>query len=346
MKKALICLLIAILLTGCGTPGPEEEHLIRVGFSQVGSESDWRIANTASMTAALSEANGYELLFDNAKQRQENQLLAIRNFIQQDVDYIVLAPITESGWDDVLQEAKGSGIPVIIVDRRIAVSDDSLYTSWVGSDFLAEGRRAVRWLEEQLQAQGREQEPLRILHIQGTYGATAQLLRTRALTEAVETHPNWTIVAQLPGEYTEAKSYELMRDFLQTGQEIDVIYSENDNMSFGAVRALEEAGIPCGGEGEIMVLSFVRALEEAGIPCGGEGEIMVLSFDAVRRALEFCRDGKISLCVECNPLHGPRVAALLQQLENGSTPAKLTFVDELAFDREMLTDDMIRDREY
>ena len=325
MKKALVCLLIAmLLLTGCGTPGPEEEHLIRVGFSQVGSESDWRIANTASMTAALSEANGYELLFDNAKQRQENQLLAIRNFIQQDVDYIVLAPITESGWDDVLLEAKGNGIPVIIVDRRIAVSDDSLYTSWVGSDFLAEGRRAVRWLEEQLLSQGREQEPLRILHIQGTYGATAQLLRTRALTEAVETHPNWTIVAQLPGEYTEAKSYELMRDFLQTGQEIDVIYSENDNMSFGAVRALEEAGIPCGGEGEIMVLSF----------------------DAVRRALEFCRDGKISLCVECNPLHGPRVAALLQQLENGSTPAKLTFVDELAFDREMLTDDMIREREY
>ena len=174
MKKALVCLLLAMLLASCGAPGPEEEHLIRVGFSQVGSESDWRIANTASMIAALSEANGYELLFDNAKQRQENQLLAIRNFIQQDVDYIVLAPITESGWDDVLLEAKGNGIPVIIVDRRIAVSDDSLYTSWVGSDFLAEGRRAVRWLEEQLQAQGREQEPLRILHIQGTYGATAQ----------------------------------------------------------------------------------------------------------------------------------------------------------------------------
>jgi simple sugar transport system substrate-binding protein len=325
MKKALLCLLLAVLLlTGCGAPGPTEEHLIRVGFSQVGSESDWRIANTASMLAALSEANGYELLFDNAKQRQENQLLAIRNFIQQDVDYIVLAPITESGWDDVLQEAKGSGIPVIIVDRRISVSDDSLYTSWVGSDFLAEGRRAVRWLEEQLQAQGRGQEPLRILHIQGTYGATAQLLRTRALTEALEAHPNWEIVAQLPGEYTEAKSYELMRDFLQTGQEIDVIYSENDNMTFGAIRALEEAGIPCGGEGEIMVLSF----------------------DAVRRALELCRDGKISLCVECNPLHGPRVAALLEQLENGSTPAKLTFVDELAFDRDMLTDEVIRDREY
>ena len=326
MKKTGICLLLAalLLLPACGAHGPEEEQLIRVGFSQVGSESDWRIANTASMVGALSEAHGFELLFDNAKQRQENQLLAIRNFVQQDVDYIVLAPIAESGWEDVLQEAKNAGIPVIIVDRQIDVADESLYTSWVGSDFLAEGRRAIRWLEEQLAAQGRELEPLRILHIQGTYGATAQLLRTRALLEAVEAHPNWEIVAQLPGEYTEAKSYELMRDFLQSGQEIDVIYSENDNMSFGALQALEEAGIPCGGEGELMILSF----------------------DAVRRALELCQAGKISLCVECNPLHGPRVETLLRQLEQGETPAKQTFVDEVAFDRETLTDEVIRDREY
>ena len=326
MKRAWICLLLAalLLLPACGAHSPEEEQLIRVGFSQVGSESDWRIANTASMVGALSEAEGFELLFDNAKQRQENQLLAIRNFVQQDVDYIVLAPIAESGWEDVLQEAKNAGIPVIIVDRQIDVADESLYTSWVGSDFLAEGRRAIRWLEEELAAQGREQEPLRILHIQGTYGATAQLLRTRALLEAVEAHPNWEIVAQLPGEYTEAKSYELMRDFLQSGQEIDVIYSENDNMSFGALQALEEAGIPCGGEGELMILSF----------------------DAVRRALELCQAGKISLCVECNPLHGPRVETLLRQLERGETPAKQTFVDEVAFDRETLTDEVIRGREY
>ena len=326
MKIRWICLLLAslLLLTACGAKNTEEESLIRVGFSQVGSESDWRIANTASMVQALSEANGFELLFDNAKQRQENQLLAIRNFIQQDVDYIVLAPITESGWDDVLQEAKNAGIPVLIVDRQLSVEDERLYTSWVGSDFMAEGQRAVHWLEERLLTQGREQEPLRILHIQGTYGATAQLLRTRALLEAVDAHPSWEIVAQLPGEYTEAKSYELMRSFLQTGQKIDVIYSENDNMSFGAIQALEEAGITCGGEDGVMIISF----------------------DAVRRALELCREGKISLCVECNPLHGPRVEALLRQLEQGEKLPKQTFVDEIAFDRTMLTEDVIREREY
>ena len=194
------------------------------------------------MISALSEENGFELIFDNAKQKQENQLLAIRNFIQQDVDYIVLAPIAESGWDDVLQEAKDAGIPVIIVDRQIAVGDESLYTSWVGSNFLEEGQRAIRWLEGTIQQQGRLNQPLRILHIMGTDGATAQIQRTKALNDAVRTHPGWKIVSRLKGEYTEAKAYELVRDFLQTGEEIDVIYSENDNMSFGAIRALEEAG--------------------------------------------------------------------------------------------------------
>ena len=324
-RVCILVLLAALLLSACGSVGvAPEERLIRVGFSQVGSESDWRMANTASMTAALSEANGYELIFDNAKQRQENQLLAIRNFIQQDVDYIVLAPIAESGWDDVLQEAKSAGIPVIIVDRQIAVKDENLSTSWVGSDFLAEGQRAVRWLEELLERQGRGGDTIRILHIQGTDGATAQLLRTQALEDALEGHPNWKVIGRLPGEYTEAKSYELVRDFLASGQAIDVIYSENDNMSFGAIRALEEAGIPCGTDNGVIILSF----------------------DAVRKALRLCEEGKISLCVECNPLHGPRVAALLRQVEDGETPAKQTFVDETAFDSTELSDDIIRQREY
>ncbi len=325
LASAFIILCAGLFTTGCGQKNiPEQEELIRVGFSQVGSESDWRMANTASMISALSEENGFELIFDNAKQRQENQLLAIRNFIQQDVDYIVLAPIAESGWDDVLQEAKEAGIPVIIVDRQIAVSDDSLYTSWVGSNFLEEGQRAVRWLEATVQQQGRLNHPLRILHIQGTDGATAQIQRTKALTDAVRTHPGWTIVSRLKGEYTEAKAYELVRDFLATGQEIDVIYSENDNMSFGAIRALEEAGISCGTDSDVMIISF----------------------DAVRDALRLCLEGRISICVECNPLHGPRVVSLIRQLEAGEQPAKLTYVDETFFSAGILSEELIANREY
>ena len=329
MRKT-ICLFSALaallLLSACthSSGTVSEERLIRVGFSQVGSESDWRVANTKSMTAALSEENGFELLFDNAKQHQENQLLAIRNFIQQDVDYIVLAPISESGWDDVLLEARNANIPVIIADRQIDVGDSSLYAGWVGSDNTAEGQRAVQWLEDTLRERGKLDTPLRILHIQGTDGSTPQLMRTKALEDAVAAHPSWEIAARLPGEFTDAKSYELVRDFLKTDRDIDVIYSENDNMTFGAMRALEEAGV-----------SYT-----------GEDEMIIISFDAVRDALRSCLAGEIDLCVECNPLQGPLIASLILKMEAGNAPEKEIFVEESLFSRENLTEELIASRQY
>ena len=326
-RSRMLCIftLLLFLLCACGNgAGVEDDRLIRVGFSQLGSESDWRAANTKSMTAALSEQNGFELLFDNAKQKQENQLLAIRNFIQEEVDYIVLAPIMESGWEDVLQEAKEAEIPVILVDRQISAEDEELYSCWVGSDFRAEGDMAVQWLEEELVRSGKAGEPLRILHIRGTDGATAQIGRTAALESAVRRHPEWEIAGVLPGEYTEAKSYELVRDFLKTDRDIDVIYSENDNMCFGAMRALEEAG-----------LSF-----------GTDGQITLISFDATQHALQLCLEGKINACMECNPLHGPRVADLIRQMENGEQPEKQNFVKETLFSADTLTEDILQKREY
>lgn len=326
-RRPFLCVftLLLFLLCACGhASGSEEDRLIRVGFSQLGSESDWRAANTKSMTAALSEQNGFELLFDNAKQKQENQLLAIRNFIQEEVDYIVLAPIMESGWEDVLQEAKEAEIPVILVDRQISAEDEDLYSCWVGSDFRAEGDMLVQWLEEELARSGKAGKPLRILHIRGTDGATAQIGRTAALESAVRLHPEWEIAGVLPGEYTEAKSYELVRDFLKTDQDIDVIYSENDNMSFGAMRALDEVG-----------LSY-----------GTDGQIMLLSFDAAQHALQLCLEGKINACMECNPLHGPRVADLIRQMENGEQPEKQNFVKETLFSADTLTEDILQKREY
>ena len=328
MKRTL-CLLLAcaaLLLAGCTLFSPSrekdfDESLIVVGFSQVGSESDWRLANTASMVSALSEANGYRLLFDNARQKQENQYLAIRNFIQQDVNYIVLAPISETGWESVFREAKEAGIPVIVVDRQVNVEDESLYQSWVGSDFYQEGQMAVTWMEEEF---SEEELPLRILHLQGTEGATAQLMRSRALEEAVDRHENWTIEAALKGEFTEAKGYEVVRDFLKTGTEFDLLYSENDNMTFGAMRALDEAGISYGREGKVKIISF----------------------DAVRKALQFCLEGKINLCVECNPLHGPRVDRLIKSCEAGETIPKSSYVEEISFSCETITQQMIDEREY
>lgn len=327
MKKLLMLLLILLLAAGCGRPKPEPPAtppLIRVGFSQVGSESDWRIANTGSMTEALSEENGFELLFDNAKQKQENQFLAIRNFIQQEVDYIVVAPISEYGWDNVLEEARDAGIPVIIVDRQIKVNDDSLYSCWVGSDFYAEGRTATGWLTNDLLLKHRSNDEIRILHIQGTDFATAQLMRTKALEDAVADHKNWKITAALKGDFTEAKSYEVVRDYLESGEKIDVIYSENDNMTFGALRALDEAGITYGPNGDVTIISF----------------------DAVRSALQYCIEGKIDLCVECNPLHGPRVADIIRQLERGNMLPKKNYLEESSFTAGSLIPEIIALRQY
>ena len=328
MKRLIALLLVCCLLVaGCGSPAPVPENaqpLIRVGFSQVGSESDWRLANTKSMIDALSEAKGFDLLFDNAMQKQENQLLAIRNFIQQEVDYIVVAPISEYGWDNVLQEAKDAGIPVIIVDRQIQVADESLYTCWIGSDFYAEGQTAVSWLTKKLKLQHRADEEIDILHIQGTDDSTAQLMRTKALEDGVAENKHWQIIDNLRGDFTEAKSYEVVRDFLETGHEIDVIYCENDNMTFGAIRALEEAGITCGSQNGVIIISF----------------------DAVHTALEYCMCGKINLCVECNPLHGERVADIIRALEEGRELPKKNYVDETSFSSVNLTPELIKSRRY
>lgn len=318
-KPLLILLLCALLLTACAQEAPPEPKRTVVGFSQLGAESDWRVANTASMMEALSEGQGFELLYDNARQKQENQLLAVRNFIVQDVDIIVIAPAEETGWDAVLQEAKDAGIPVIIVDREVAVEDKELYLTAIGSDFLTEGKRAVQWMEQRFPDQ-----PLHILHLQGSFGATAQLMRSKAIEDAVEANEDWQFAAQLAGDYTESKAYEEVRAFLEAGGEFDVLYSENDNMTFGALRALDEAGITYGRDGEVAVISF----------------------DSVRRALTACMEGKIDLCVECNPLHGPRVAELIHQYLAGQSIPKQIFVEEQVFTPDSLTEDFIAAREY
>lgn len=199
-KKAGLFLAAALLLCGCSRKAkiqeePQNSNIV-VGFSQVGAESDWRIANSESMNNTFSEENGYELLFDEAKQKQENQIAAIRNFILQEVEYIVIAPLIETGLDEVLLEAKEAEIPVILVDRMIRTENEELFTAWVGSDTYWEGETAVAWLEEHLEHQGRAQEQISILHVLGTVGSTPQLGRTAGLETGVRNHENWEIVAQ------------------------------------------------------------------------------------------------------------------------------------------------------
>jgi len=246
----------------------------------------------------------------DAQQKTENQITAIRDFITKGVDYIVLAPNTETGWETVFGEAKDAGIPIIIVDRMVDISDDSLYAAWVGSDFKTEGVRAAEWLAGKLDEEGRGDEDINIVTLQGTMGSSAQIGRTEGFEEAMADHSNWKMLDRQSGDFTEEKGQEVMESFLKSYDDIDVVVSENDNMSFGAVTAIEAAGKTVGVDGDIWLISF----------------------DATNQGFQYMIDGKINCDVECNPLHGPRVAKIILQMQAGETPDKIAYVDEEVFD--------------
>ena len=318
LSFAMVCGMAGCTFRPAQEPSVPDVYVI--GFSQVGSESDWRIANTKSMTDTFANNPDYELVMDNARQQQENQFAAVRRFILEGVDFIIIAPTVEDGWQTILTEVHDAGIPVIIMDRSVAVDDEDLYLTNIGSDFLHQGNLAVEWLEDEIP----EDTDIKILHLQGTIGATAQIQRTKALEDAVATHPNWEITSQLYGDFTEAKAYEVMTDYLKENRDIDVLYSENDNMTFGAMRALDEAGISYGNGGQVKIITF----------------------DATKEALQYCHDGKINLCVECNPMFGPRVKELIENYRNGLPIPKHVYVDESAYTTQTITQEFVDSREY
>lgn len=319
----IVLAMLCILAVGCGSSYTEvsrntdiEETSfgknIVVGFSQLGAESDWRSANTESMKSTFTAANGYQLIFEDGQQKQANQIMAIRTFIQQGVDYIVLAPVTETGWDTVLQEAKDAGIPVIIVDRMVDVKNDSLFTCWVGSNFELEGKKAAEWLNQYATQKGIAPEDIHIVNIQGTIGASAQIGRTKGLADAAKIY-GWDLMAEVTGDFTQAKGREVMESFLKKYNNINVVYCENDNEAYGAIEAIGAAGKTVGSD-------------------IANGEIMVISFDGVNEdAMNCILQDKISCIAECNPLHGPRVQEIIELLEAGKTPDKFSYVDEELF---------------
>lgn len=322
IRGLLAAILAALIFSGCvdslsGKSKEEnlammEEDLIVVGVSQIGSESVWRTANTSSIQETFTKENGYVLIFKNARQKQENQIKALRSFISQRVDYIVFSPITESGWDTVLQEAKEAGIPVILIDRKVKISDDSLYVSWIGSDFVNEGRMAGETLERCLREQKRLNDSIHIVVLQGTEGSTSSIGRTKGFASVAEQHKNWNILEQVDAEFTTAKGKEEMERLLRKYERIDVLISQNDDMTFGALEAIRQAGISVGTEKDMIIISF----------------------DAVKNALKLVEQGMITADVECNPNQGMYAEQVIRKLENQEAVAKLYFVPERVFTRE------------
>lgn len=335
LGAVMAAVLLILLTTGCANQFPlaeksadeeseqsVDQESIVVGFSQLGAESDWRSANTESMRSTFTTANGYTLIFEDGQQKQANQIMAIRTFIQQEVDYIVLAPVTETGWDTVLQEAKDAGIPVIVVDRKVDVSDESLFTCWVGSDFELEARKTAEWLNQYVAEQDLDPADIHIVNIQGTLGASAQIGRTKGLRDGVRRN-GWNLLMEVSGDFTQAKGKEVMASLLKEYDNINVVYCENDNEALGAIEAIEAAGRKVGSD-------------------IANGEIMLLSFDGVNeQALHYIREDKITCIAECNPLHGPRVRAVIELLEAGKEPDKFSYVEEEFFSANEAIDTLV-----
>lgn len=319
-----------------------DSDLTIVGFSQLGSESDWRSANTKSIQNALAKKNGFSLIFSNGRQSQENQIKDVRSFIFQEVDYIVIAPVTETGWDTVLEEARQAGIPVIIVDRMIETKDESLYVACVGTDKYLEGMKAGQWLEKYLEEQkkennvskkkdplleetpskeknGQNKDIINIVVLEGTLYSTAQIGRSKGFIDVAKLHSNWNILAHENGDFTKAKGKEVMEKFLKRYDDIDVLVSQNDDMTFGAIEAIQEAGLTCGINGDITIISF----------------------DAVSEAFDKMEAGLINVDIECNPLQGPIIAEIIERLEKGEKVDKISYVDGKVFEAETASSDRV-----
>lgn len=282
---------------------------LTLGFSQVGAESEWRTANSASIKAAAKEA-GVTLKFADAQQKQENQVKAIRSYIAQKVDVIAFSPVVESGWDTVLKEAKAAGIPVILTDRAVKVADPSLYVTFIGSDFVEEGRKAAKWLVER--AAKTPNAALNIVELQGTVGSAPAIDRKKGFEEGIKANPKLQIIRSQSGEFTRAKGKEVMESFLkQRDKKIDVLYAHNDDMAIGAIQAIEEAGLKPGVD------------------------IVIISIDGVRGAFEAMKAGKLNVTVECNPLLGPQLMQLAKDVVAKKPIEKRITVTEGVFPAEV-----------
>lgn len=276
--------------------------VIKVGFAQVGHESDWRTASTKSVQTALSKENGFDLRFVDCDNNSATQLEAVRSFIQQQVDYIVIDPIVSTGWDTVLTEAQNAKIPVVVMDRTI--DDSTKYVTWIGSEFTNEGLAAGAWLKDY--AKAKSITGLNVLVIKGTTGSSAEIGRTKGF-EKIAKENGWTILDQQDGGFTQAGGQTVMESYCKSyAGKFNVVVCQNDNEAFGAMDAMNAAGVTYGVNGKVILISF----------------------DACKAALKLVLAGKINADFQCNPLQGPTLSDTIKKLAAGQTVAPKTYMPE------------------
>jgi ABC-type sugar transport system substrate-binding protein len=308
VRRHLIATAVALAASTILPGAAFAQKPIVLGFSQVGAESEWRTANTESIKTAAKDA-GIELKFSDAQQKQENQIKAIRAFIAQKVDVIAFSPVVESGWDTVLREAKAAKIPVVLTDRAVNSKDTSLYVTFMGSDFVEEGRKAGRWLVERMK---NSKGDVRIVELQGTVGSAPAIDRKKGFEEVIKADPKFKIVRSQTGDFTRAKGKEVMEAFLKAeGKNINVLFAHNDDMAIGAIQAIEEAGLK------------------------PAKDITIISIDGVKGAFEAMIAGKLNVSVECSPLLGPQLMAAAKDIMAGKPLPKRILTEESIFPMEV-----------
>ncbi|WP_367129604.1 ABC transporter substrate-binding protein [Saccharothrix sp. HUAS TT1] len=314
MLKKITTAAAAVLLaalTACGSGGSGDagssgdaggDGKITMGFAQVGAESGWRTANTKSIQESAEKA-GVDLKFSDAQQKQENQIKAIRSYIQQKVDVIAFSPVVETGWDTVLLEAKRANIPVILTDRAVDSDDTSLYKTFLGSDFVEEGKKAGEWLKAN--AAGAKT----VVELQGTTGAAPAIDRKKGFEDAIA-GSDLQIVASQTGDFTRSGGKQVMEAFLKSVPQIDVVYAHNDDMGLGAIEAIKAAGKVPGKD------------------------IKIITVDAVKDGMTALAAGEINFIVECNPLLGDQLMELAKKVVAGEEVPPRVVTEETTFTSE------------
>ena len=317
MKRVLTAMLgiaTAGVLAACGSgPAPSSGSgegggggQITMGFSQVGAESGWRTANTTSIQDAAKAAD-VNLKFSDANGEQENQISAIRSFVQQRVSVIAFSPVVRTGWDAVLLEAKNAGIPVILTDRAVDTQEKDVYKTFLGADFVQEGKWAGEWTaKEYASAPG----PVNIVQLEGTTGSDPALERSTGFADAIKANPNLKVIASQTGDFTRSGGKQVMEAFLKANPKIDMVFAQNDDMALGAVEAIEAAGKKPGQD------------------------IKIVAIDATHDGMQATADGKFNFLVECNPLLGPQLMDIAKKVVAGeAVPARIVTPDQ-TFDQQ------------
>ncbi|MDY7529265.1 MULTISPECIES: ABC transporter substrate-binding protein [unclassified Cryobacterium] len=305
-----------LALTGCSTAADTSSTGaakapgdIVVGFAQVGAESGWRTANTKDIQDAFA-ASGMQLKFSDAQQKQENQIKAIRSYITQGVDVIAFSPVVETGWDAVLKEAKDAGIPVVLTDRAVDSKDDSLYVSFLGSDFIKEGEKAGQWVVDEYKNQT---DPVKIIQLEGTTGAAPAIDRAEGFADVIKADPKFQIVASQTGDFTRAGGKQVTEALLKSNPDATLIFAHNDDMGLGAIEAVEAAGKVPGKD------------------------IKIVTIDAVKDGMQALSDGKINFIVECSPLLGKQLVDIVKKVVAGESVEKRILTEETTFTQEQAT---------